>query len=99
MGRIRSLASLTKAVEYATARQTYYSTPRPGKTTVETNPKDTVIYVASSFKVGTAAANVQVQASAASIAKFGTLAALGLSATAQTLSAPLVGLSLQKFMG
>ncbi|MFM7858077.1 MAG: hypothetical protein ACKPCM_19900, partial [Pseudanabaena sp.] len=73
MGRVRSVASLTKALEYATARQTYYSTPRPGKTTVDPNPKDTVIYECSSYKVGTASVKLKLQASKSSSDKLGGL--------------------------
>lgn len=79
MGRIRSLASLTKAVEYATARQAYYSTPRPGKTTIDPNPKDSYFYTCSNYKIGTAFAVLSVQASVSSVVAFGGVTALNLT--------------------
>jgi hypothetical protein len=84
MGRIRSVAMLTKQLEYATARQTYYSTPRPGKTTVDPNPKDSVVYECSTYKVGAASVKLKLQASSSSIEKFGGIAALGLTASDAT---------------
>lgn len=84
MGRIRSVAALTKQLEFATARQTYYSTPRPGKTTVDPNPKDSVVYECSTYKVGAASVKVKIQASKSSIDKFGGLDALGLTETDPT---------------
>ncbi|WP_055075031.1 hypothetical protein [Pseudanabaena sp. 'Roaring Creek'] len=71
MGRIRSVAILTKELEYATNRQTYYSTPRPGKTTVDKNPKDIYIYTCASYKVGNANAVLKIQASVSGVEKFG----------------------------
>lgn len=87
MGRIRSVARLTKELEFATARQTYYSTPRPGKTTVDKNPKDTVFYTCSTYKIGTTGAILSIQAAAAAIAKFG-MTELGLLATAAGAARP-----------
>ncbi|TYQ29968.1 hypothetical protein [Pseudanabaena sp. UWO310] len=84
MGRVKSVALLTKQLEFATARQTYYSTPRPGKTTVDPNPKDTVVYECSTYKVGAASVKLKLQASKSSIDKFGGLDALGLVATDPT---------------
>ena len=79
MGRIRSLASLNKAVEYATARQAYYSTPRPGKTTVEPNPKDTYIYSCGTYIVAGTPVSLKLQACVQSVEKFG-IDVLGLKA-------------------
>lgn len=91
MGRIRNIASLTKSLEYATARQTYYAnTSRPVKTTVEKNPKDTVVYISSTYKVGTGNASLIIQASAASIEKFGGVDALNLKAGTDTSAATAI---------
>lgn len=86
MGRIRSVAILTKELEYATARQTYYSTPRPGKTTVEPNPKDTYVYTCGTYILAGAPAVLKVQACTKSVEKFG-LDALGLKDSSDTLAA------------
>jgi hypothetical protein len=87
MGRIRSVALLTRELAYAEARKTYYETPRAGKTTVEPNPKDLVLYTSSSYKIGTASAVLKIQASSAAIAKFGGVDALGLLASDDTAAA------------
>jgi hypothetical protein len=86
MSRIRSVATLTKELEFATARQTYYSTPRAGKTTVEPNPKDIYIYTSSTYKIGNNNALLKLQASVASVEKFG-LEALGLKEGSDTSAA------------
>ncbi len=84
MARIKSVAALTKQLEYATARQNYYSTPRPGKTTVDPNPKDSVVYECSTYKIGATSVKLKLQASSSSIEKFGGIAALGLTASDPT---------------
>ena len=98
MGRIRSVARLTKELEFATARQTYYSTPRSGKTTVDKNPKDTVFYTCSTYKIGTTGAVLSIQAAAAAIAKFG-MAGLGLLATSTGSARPPRGFKPAKVHG
>lgn len=86
MSRIKSIASLTKSLEYATKRQAYYATIRPGKTTVEPNPKDLYIYTCSTYVIGATAAVLKIQACTKSIEEF-TLAALGLKEGADPTAA------------
>lgn len=71
MGRIRSVALLTKELAYAEARKTYYETPRPGKTTVDPNPKDTYIYTCGTYVIAGVPVVLKIQASVSSVEEFG----------------------------
>jgi hypothetical protein len=78
---------IQRELQAAQAREAFYSNPnRPTKATRDAQPREPVVYLPLSYKIGAVYPALILNASTAAIGFFGGTAALGLTNTPQTLA-------------